>query len=65
MDWFFGTIIGLLVLGLVVILAMLPFIIHSENQFKAECQAKGGKILYTKSRLYCMKPDAFIDINTN
>lgn len=65
MDWFTGIFIGVVVLVIALFSIAIPIAIHNDNQFVAACHAKGGKALRTKSQLYCMKPDAFIDVNAN
>jgi len=62
MLWLPGAIIVVMIIGLII---SIPFAIHYDNQFRAACHAKGGKILSTRSRDYCVKPDTLIDVNTN
>lgn len=65
MDWFMGSIITVAVVVVILFSIAIPIAIHNDNQFVAACHTKGGKVIRTKSQFFCMKPDAFIDVNAN
>ena len=50
-------------IGVVIIIALLTFVGHINNEFKTECRAKGGVPVIGQYDNTCLAPGVAIEIN--